>query len=66
MIDLTIPLYTLLVFECLLAVIAAIMGYFILRQAVRGLKTLIAFLQMKRISRVGEKRIRLTKMPGPA
>ena len=49
-IDLTIPLYTLLAIECLVVALACMAGYFILRQTVRGLKALTAYLQLKKAS----------------
>ena len=49
-IDLTIPLLMVLAFDVVVLGIASVLGYFVLRGLVRGVKALCASWQAKRIS----------------
>ena len=64
--DLTGPLYALLAVECLALVMALLAGYFLMRQAVRGLKALIAFLERNKVPHLKRKRPRLSDAHGTA
>ena len=48
MIDLTIPLYTILVIEILIVAMVSVVGYFILRTTIRGLRHLVATMQTRK------------------